>query len=126
MFFIVVLIIWIVSAGCVAAAAEARGREGFGWLVLSLLLSPLIAILLLLVFPNLREQALLERVSNSSRSYPPALPPPLPEGPFEPDGVFAGIPYKVRDNGAIDAIMQGSKVAFRDYEKFTQVVGPLS
>ncbi|KYK44887.1 hypothetical protein A1D31_11765 [Bradyrhizobium liaoningense] len=38
-------------------------------------------------------------------------------GPFVPDGVQAGVPYRVLKNGAIDAMMQGSVVRFANMER---------
>lgn len=44
---------WFVLALVVGGAATARGRNGLGWFVLSLIASPLIAILLLIAMPSL-------------------------------------------------------------------------
>ena len=38
-----------------AVAASSRGRFGFGWFLLAVIISPLIALLLVLVLPNKRE-----------------------------------------------------------------------
>jgi hypothetical protein len=48
---IFVLFLWLVLAFCVAAAANSRGRNGIGWFLISILLSPIIALLLLIAFP---------------------------------------------------------------------------
>lgn len=131
-----ILIVWLILTGVVAAAADARGRSGAGWFFVAFFLSPLIGILLLLVFPNLKHERLLQAaISERGKVQPISLPPPLPKArlggradrvtvdrtprPFEPDGVYAGVPYRVVDDGAIDAIMQGSMVRFRDFDKFT-------
>lgn len=45
------VLFWTVCAFVVAAAARARGRSAIGWFMLSVLLSPLIAVLLLIAFP---------------------------------------------------------------------------
>ncbi len=42
--------------------------------------------------------------------------------PFEPDGVLAGFPYRVRPDGSIDVIMQGAAVRFRDFDKFNAAI----
>jgi hypothetical protein len=93
----------------------------------------LIAILFVLALPNLKQQELLTRLA---KSEPPALPRPSLGGkstrvavdrtprPFEPDGVYAGVPYRVASDGSIDAIMQGAMVKFRDFDKFTGAMGP--
>jgi hypothetical protein len=40
------------------------------------------------------------------------------EGPFEADGVLAGIPYRVREGGIIEAMMHGGLVRFKNLEQF--------
>ena len=47
------LIIWGVLALLVGIAADRRGRSGLGWSLLALLISPLLAILFLLVMRNI-------------------------------------------------------------------------
>jgi len=56
-------ILWIVFAILIAAAADSRGRSGFGWFVLAIVLSPLLAGFVLLLMPNLTTQALLEDIA---------------------------------------------------------------
>lgn len=60
----------------------------------------------------------------------PTMPEPasaLPASPatqmsnptvFEPDGVYAGIPYKVLDGNRIDAMISGALVRFKSMEQF--------
>jgi hypothetical protein len=122
---------WLAFCFVAAAAADARGRSGIAWFVVAFFLSPLIGILLLLVFPNLKH----ERLLRASLQRPPSLPRSSFLGradrvtvdraarPFEPDGVFAGVPYRVAEDGSIHALMQGSEVRFRDFEKFTSALG---
>lgn len=50
------LIIWGVLALLVGIAADRRGRNGLGWALLSLVFSPLLAILFLLVMRNIAEE----------------------------------------------------------------------
>ena len=47
------LVIWGVLALLVGIAADRRGRNGLGWALLSLVFSPLLAILFLLVMRNI-------------------------------------------------------------------------
>jgi hypothetical protein len=37
--------------------------------------------------------------------------------PTEPDGVYLGIPFKVRDEGEVEAMMVGGLVIFRDFDQ---------
>jgi hypothetical protein len=44
---------WLIFAVVVAIGAAARGRSGVGWFFLSVLISPLLSVLLLLLLPKL-------------------------------------------------------------------------
>lgn len=44
---------YVIFCFIVAAAAGSRGRSGFGWFLLSLVISPLLALIFVLVIPNL-------------------------------------------------------------------------
>ena len=57
-----VLIIWCVLALLVGIAADRRGRNGLGWALLSLVFSPLLAILFLLVMRNIAEEEERRRI----------------------------------------------------------------
>ncbi|WP_157450528.1 hypothetical protein [Bradyrhizobium sp. ARR65] len=128
-----VFISWIILTGLVAAAAEARGRGFIAWFIVALFLSPVLGILLLLLFPNLKHDRLLEAAIAQRQRPPPPKASFLGRSdrvtidrtprPFEPDGVYAGVPYKVKADGSIEAIMQGAVVRFRDFEKFTGSIG---
>jgi hypothetical protein len=95
---------WIVLAIIVGVAANTRGRNGFGWFLLAVVISPLFAGLLLLALPRWTAEP-ARPPQNRVPEYRPAEPSmstipnraPAPSSPtaFEPDGVYAGIPYKV-------------------------------
>lgn len=59
----VIALIWFVLAIVVGAAAGSRGRSGFGWFALAVLLSPLIAGLIVAILPDLKTRGLLERIA---------------------------------------------------------------
>jgi len=63
---IVIGIIWLVLTFVIGVAAERRGRSGFGWFLLALFLSPLIAGILLAAFPDKKLRALLEEPRRSA------------------------------------------------------------
>jgi hypothetical protein len=140
------LALWCVFCVLVAVAANARGRSAVLWFLLALVISPLIAGLLVILMRNLRQERLI--ISSKSRRVPAPTylnptrtvdldaPPKARWGgkasrvtidrtpkPFEPDGIYAGIPYRVADDGSIDAMMQGAVVRFRDLDRFTTAVG---
>ena len=56
------------------------------------------------------------------KDAPPTSPPskPVDDGPsaFEPEGVYLGIPFKVRDGGEIEAMLADGPVVFRDFDQF--------
>jgi hypothetical protein len=100
---------WIAFSVVVGVAANARGRDGVGWFFLALLISPLIALLLVLVMQRRDKE-----IVTSSNS---------PQVPFEPDEVHAGIPYRLSPDGSVEAVMQGARVRFADYKKFSASTG---
>ena len=121
-----IFIAWLIFAIVVAIAAEARGRNPFGWFLLSVVLSPLVGLILVLVLPNLRYERLMGLAAASDavlETSPGARASRIDSRAFEPDGVLAGFPYRVAEDGSIEAIMQGAIVRFRDFEKFTSSVG---
>jgi len=94
---------------CCGGGQCARAH-GILWFLLSLLISPLIALLLVL-FMELK-------------NVPSAAPPPsIPDAAFEPDSVYAGIPYRLSPDGSIEAVIQGARMWFSDYQKFAAVIG---
>jgi Na+-transporting methylmalonyl-CoA/oxaloacetate decarboxylase gamma subunit len=56
MFF--VIIVWVVLSLVIGSAAGQRGRSAFGWFLLSILTTPLLAGIFLLLFPPLRDLTL--------------------------------------------------------------------
>jgi hypothetical protein len=125
-----IVLIWLTFAIVVGIAGNSRGRSGFGWFILAVIISPLIGLILVLVLPNLRMEALA--VARQPRHPAPVaalggradrvVVNQSPK-PFEPDGVLAGIPYRVAQDGSIEAVMQGATVKFRDFDKFMGMVG---
>jgi hypothetical protein len=101
------------------------------WFILAVMISPLLGILFVLVLPNLKHEALLNGLARRERPPPRAsigvkstlVSVDRTPQPFEPDGVYAGVPYRVAPDGSIDAIMQGAMVRFRDFDKFTASIG---
>lgn len=51
-----IFITWIVLSICVGAFAENRGRHAAGWCVLSFIISPVLAFIILLVTRNVKEE----------------------------------------------------------------------
>jgi RNA polymerase subunit RPABC4/transcription elongation factor Spt4 len=47
-----VVLFWLAFSIVVGIAAENRGRNGFGWLLLSALISPLLGLILVLILPS--------------------------------------------------------------------------
>src|ERR1051326_7817810 len=96
-----IFIAWLVFSFVVAIAASARGRSGAGWFLISVVLSPLVGLILVLVLPNLRHEQLLQtlagrgtaraRASLGSKSTRVTID--RSDRPFAPDGVYAGAPY---------------------------------
>jgi phosphotransferase system glucose/maltose/N-acetylglucosamine-specific IIC component len=68
------VVIWLVLAIVIGVAAARRGRSGLGWLVASLILSPLIAAILLALLPDRRYEELLHRLAAQDAAADPKLP----------------------------------------------------
>jgi hypothetical protein len=56
-----IVLVWIGISIVIGIGAKGRGRSGFAWFLLAILLSPLIAGLLLVVLPDLYMRDLLQR-----------------------------------------------------------------
>jgi hypothetical protein len=102
-----IALLWFGLSLAAGVAAESRGRSGVGWFFLSLIISPILGLIFVLVM-NRVDTA--DGLSGSN-------------GIFEPDAIHAGIPYRVLPDGSIEAIMQGSRVKFANQEKFGSAVG---
>jgi hypothetical protein len=96
-----IFVFWLLFALVVAVAAESRGRFGLGWFFLAVLLSPLIGLILVLVLPNSRHERLIADIAANRDN----VRPDARSGPFEPDGVYADIPYRVLGDGSVEALM---------------------
>jgi len=51
----IVALIWIVLCFFIAAGASSRGRSGVGWFFISALLSPVIAVIMLVCLPVIED-----------------------------------------------------------------------
>ena len=78
------LLFWLIFAGAVGFIASQRGRSGFGWFLLSVVISPLIAVLVLALIPSrsrslgsledqVRDKLLEQRFARYITSYKPAF-----------------------------------------------------
>jgi hypothetical protein len=67
------ILLWVVFAVVVGIAAGVRGRSGFGWFILSLLLSPLIGLILVLVLPNKAALRAVEAANREAATQAAAL-----------------------------------------------------
>jgi hypothetical protein len=123
---------WVIFSFIVAAAAGARGRSGAGWFLLAIVISPILALIFVLVIPNLAEEQKARHLAEIDRNLRPApsnreagrAGAGRSKGPFEPDGVFGGFPYRVNEDGSILAIMQGAEVKFGNMDRFVSAVNP--
>lgn len=60
-----IVIVYLVFCFIVAAAASSRGRSGIGWFFLSLVISPLLSLILVLVLPRSTAAAIAQRTTES-------------------------------------------------------------
>lgn len=66
------LLFWVLFAGVVGLAAHARGRSGIGWFFIGVLVSPVLALIAVLVMQNLNDGSVdsLPRGEDRRRSAP--------------------------------------------------------
>ena len=107
-----IVVYWFLLSVVVARAADSRRRSGSGWLLLSIAISPLLAGLLLLLVPKPNNPPGSDRPEETPR------PARIQKPRFEPDGVYGGIPYKVSEAGAVEVLLSGGRVRFRNMEQF--------
>jgi hypothetical protein len=67
---VLLFVVWAVFAIVVGIGAKAKGRSGFGWFLLALLISPLVAGLIILGSSNLAEEEVAEQVRGNSKTCP--------------------------------------------------------
>lgn len=77
---------WLMLALFVGYVGEKRGRNGFLWFIASILFSPLLALVGLMVLPSLYS--------------------------FKPDAVYKGVPYLKSRLGWCVALIDGTRVLF--------------
>lgn len=61
---------WLIFAVVVGVAANARGRSGFGWFLIALLVSPLVALILVLVMRKIEPPVAQPKISTDERPCP--------------------------------------------------------
>lgn len=115
-----IIFVYVALTIIVGVAANSRGRSGIGWFLLALLISPLIAGLLVLALRRIdRDVIASEKRDRLLANSTELLPVPSgPGGPFEPDGVIRGFPYRVGDNGVVEAMMTAGLIRFRNMDQF--------
>ena len=113
----VIVFFWVCFAIIVGVAANTRGRSGLGWFLLAVIISPLLAGLFVLALPRLEGDVDDDELARNVRREQKATA--LASNVFEPDGVYAGIPYRISDRNSVDAMMPHGLVRFRNMEHFT-------
>lgn len=68
--------------------------------------------------------AMLQLTLKDHRAAVDGSAAPVPSASiFEPEGVIGAIPYKVADGGAVDAMMPGGMVRFKNFDDFMTAAG---
>jgi len=123
----VVVLCWLILAVIVGVGANTRGREGGGWFLLAVIISPLLAGLLLLALPRKPKPPPGYGVYFSeilpgggkrreARRAREQIEQDQHKGVFRPDGMVAETPYRLLPNGEIEALIQGSIVRFQSVD----------
>jgi hypothetical protein len=115
---------WVGLAVVIGVAAKSRGRSAVGWFVLAIVISPLIGGVLVLVLAPIEPMVASGRGPRIFRvhatAYRKASSPR--HDSFKPDGVLAGVPYRVGDDGGVDAKAREGLIRFRNMEQFVASV----
>jgi hypothetical protein len=61
-------LLWLIFAIVVGVAAGARGRNGFGWFLIAVILSPLIGLILVFAMPNKRAERIAAEQATALRA----------------------------------------------------------
>jgi len=113
------VLIWLGLAVIVGVAANTRGRNGFGWFLLAVLISPLLAGLLVLA---------LSRPAAGAADHQGSRQPSgevVTGAAFEPDGLYGGIPYRRRQDGTVIAVIHGARCRFNTMDAFTRNIAAM-
>ena len=113
------VLIWLGLAVIVGVAANTRGRNGFGWFLLAVLISPLLAGLLVLA---------LSRPAAGAADHQGSRQPSgevVTGAAFEPDGLYGGIPYRRRQDGTVIAVIHGARCRFDTMDAFTRSIAAM-
>lgn len=62
------VLFWLLFSIIVGVAASSRGRSGFGWFLLSMIISPILSLILVLVLPRIAETGVLRSSSGEAIS----------------------------------------------------------
>lgn len=93
---------WFLFSIVVGVAAGSRARNGFGWFLLALLISPLFAGLLVIALPR----------GDAGNAV------------FRPDGMLGQTPFRKLPNGEVEVMLQGAPVRFRDVAEMQLMTNP--
>ena len=119
---------WIIFAVIIGIAASSRGRNGIGWFLISVLLSPLLGLLLLIALPRQDAEARAIAAMAMGAARPHDSPTKTfrttavrdkRDAPFVADGACSpACSYRVIDGGKVDAMLSAGLVRFRDMDQF--------
>lgn len=90
------VVIYLLLCAAVAALANAWNKHPFAWFALSLIISPLIAGIILVLVPRKTE--------------------------FAADSSYKGVPYFRRGMGSVVAMIDGQRMSFRSMHEFRMLI----
>jgi hypothetical protein len=93
---------WFVLSFVVGIAANARARSAGGWFLIAVFVSPLIALLLVLVLPR----------GDATDKI------------FRPDGMLGKTPFRTLPTGEVEAMIQGTAVRFGNIAQMQFMTDP--
>lgn len=84
--------IYVLLCAWVAVSANRKGKYGWAWFVLAIVITPLVAAIVLAILPR--------------------------KSVFAAEGAYRGVPYYSRPSGEVVALIEGSRVSFASVGEF--------
>jgi hypothetical protein len=122
-------VLWLLLAVVVGTAANSRGRSFAGWTLVSILLSPLIALILLVVLPDKRKEAEDQLRRAADRRYQNELLATIARTQSRPQSVIAPPAVQPRPDptvaiSALATLRDQGLITAEEYEaKKTELLG---
>jgi len=108
--YIIIIPIWLILCSLVASAAKKKGRDGTGYFILALLLSPLIGIIILLISGD-SENKIIEKVKKEEK-----IRADVRNEDSEKDGIILSTSSKYEDLEKLGGLLEKGIISKEEFE----------